>query len=56
MFRFAAVVTVGREVLEWEKIIRRAEGSVWTQTGGVFSSSVEYHTRLSSGGVEDPVV
>lgn len=23
---------------------------------GVFSSSVEYHTRLSSGGVEDPVV
>lgn len=32
--------------------------SVWTQTGrsGVFSPSVEYHTRLSSRGVEDPVV
>lgn len=34
------------------------EECIWTQTGrrGVFSSSVEYHTRLSSGGVEDPVV
>lgn len=30
----------------------------WTQIRrrGVFSSSVEYHTRLSSRGVENPVV
>lgn len=29
---------------------------VWTEIRRRASSSVEYHTRLSSGGVEDPVV
>lgn len=40
----------GRGALEWEKIDRGADKEMRV------SWSVEHHTRLSTGGVEDPVV